>query len=239
MSESAPATAFNPAFLEQMKKKSQNTWRCPRCFAYNDNALSNCRSCEMEKPTSSKDNSSVKRSAEELPENEEKRPKTTGFVFKPSGEQQSKSIFDAVTVKTPATATTSFPTTFKFGIGKNAVTMSVPEPAKKETVVEKKEDSDSDCMKYESDEDEHGTIPEQDYSEDEKCEDVMEGRVAISYNDCVTVRTPLSKDSKTYDVYVFGSGDCGQLGLDMDVTQVCTVSVTNDDTLSADETFCQ
>lgn len=85
-----------------------------------------------------------------------------------------------------------------------------------------KEDADSDCMKYESDEDEHGTVPEQDYSEDEKCEDVMEGRVFITSSDCITARTPISKDSKTYDVYVFGSGDCGQLGLDMDVTQVRT-----------------
>lgn len=175
----------------------------------------------MDKPTLSTDNSSVKRSAEKLPENDEKKPKTTGFVFKPSGEQQLKSIFDSAPMKTPVAATTNFPTTFKFGVGKNAVTMSVPAPVKKEPVV-MKEDADSDCMKYESDEDEHGTVPEQDYSEDEKCEDVMEGRGSITFSDCITARTPISKDSKTYDVYVFGSGDCGQLGLDMDVTQVRT-----------------
>ena len=113
MSESTPATSFNPAFLEQMKKRSQNSWRCPRCFAYNDNSLAKCRSCEMDKPTLSTDNSSVKRSAEKLPENDEKKPKTTGFVFKPSGEQQSKSIFDSAPMKTPVAATTNFPTTFK------------------------------------------------------------------------------------------------------------------------------
>lgn len=220
MSESTPAKTFNPAFLEQMKKRNQNSWRCPRCFAYNDNALPKCRSCEMDKPSPCTDSSSVKRSPEILPESDDKKPKTTGFVFKPSGEQQSKSIFDSAPVKASVAATTSFPTTFKFGVGKNAVTMTVPASVKKEPVVETKEDADSDCMKYESDEDEHGTVPEQDYSEDEKCEDVMEGRVSIASSDCVTARTPISKDSKTYDVYVFGSGDCGQLGLDMDITQV-------------------
>ena len=69
-------------------------------------------------------------------------------------------------------------------------------------------------MKYDSDEgDAHVEIQEQDYSEDEKAVDVMKNRVAISCNDCVTSRTPLSESHEKYDVYVFGSGDCGQLGM--------------------------
>ena len=48
----------------------------------------------------------------------------------------------------------------------------------------------------------------------------MEGRKSVSFAECTTAKTPLSKDSRSYEVYVFGSGDCGQLGLNMDVIQV-------------------
>ena len=229
------ATSFNPAFLESLKKKNQNCWKCPKCYSFNDNSLTQCRSCEADKPSAtSSESSSVKRPAENAPSNDDKKPKVTGFVFKPTGDTKTKSLFDSVSTNSQSSTTApSFPSVFKFGVGDKAVALNLPQPkaeeAKKEEKVEEikkeeskpaKEDSDSDCMKYESDDDAHGTVPEQDYSEDEKCQDVMEGRKSVSFSKCTTAKTPLSKDSRSYEVYVFGSGDCGQLGLNMDVIQV-------------------
>ena len=245
--EKKPATSFNPAFLESLKKKNQNCWKCPKCYSFNDNSLMQCRSCEADKPNcTSSESSSVKRPAESVPSKDEKKPKVTGFVFKPSGDAKTKSLFDSVSTNPQSsTAAPSFPSVFKFGVGDKAVALNLPqskaaeteefkekqvEEMKEKQVEEtkqpnetkqaKKDDSDSDCMKYESDDDAHGTVPEQDYSEDEKCPDVMKGRKAVSFAKCTTAKTPLSKNSRSYEVYVFGSGDCGQLGLDMDVIQV-------------------
>ena len=221
------ANSFNPAFLESLKKKSQNTWRCPACYAYNDNKFNECRSCEAKKPgTPAADSSSVKRMADAPVSSDEKKPKVTGFVFKPSGNPPAPSLFGSTASKPSAfSVPASFPTTFKFGVGANAVTLNVPAPPKKQEVEEKKkEEEEEDCMKYESDEDSHGEVPEQDYSEDEKAVDVMEGREDIPYEECTTMRSPLSKNCDAYDVYVFGSGDCGQLGLGEDEFQVWYIS---------------
>ena len=236
------ATSFNPAFLESLKKKNQNCWKCPKCYSFNDNSLMQCRSCEADKPDSvSSESASVKRPAENAASNDDKKPKVTGFVFKPTDNTKTKSLFDSVSTSSQSsTPAPSFPSVFKFGVGDKAIALNLPqtkteEPKKVEEP--KKEDSDSDCMKYESDDDAHGTVPEQDYSDDEKCEDVMEGRKSVSFAKCTTVKTPLSKDSRSYEVYVFGSGDCGQLGLNMDVIQVgrCCDGWTEDEHLSADE----
>ena len=51
-------------------------------------------------------------------------------------------------------------------------------------------------------------------------EDVMDGRTEIPHEDCVTIKTVLSKNSDAYDVYVFGSGDCSQLGLGDEISYV-------------------
>ena len=51
-------------------------------------------------------------------------------------------------------------------------------------------------------------MTEESYEEDENSVDVMEGRTAVP---CTAVDSLIS-DSKEYEVFVFGSGDCGQLG---------------------------
>ena len=221
---SAPVNSFNPAFLEQLKKKSQNTWKCPACYTYNDNKFNECRSCEAKKPgTPAGEATSVKRAADSSTTGDEKKAKVTGFVFKPSGDAPKKSIFDNVGPKPSAFPTpSSFPSNFKFGVGPNSVTLNVPKPAQKEEdkKVEKTDKDEDDWRKYESDDDAHGDFVEKDYAEDENAEDVMDGRTDISYEDCVTIKTVLSKNSDAYDVYVFGSGDCSQLGLDDDTSYV-------------------
>ena len=51
-------------------------------------------------------------------------------------------------------------------------------------------------------------MTEESYEEDENSVDVMEGRTAVP---CTAVDSLIS-NSKEYEVFVFGSGDCGQLG---------------------------
>ena len=50
------------------------------------------------------------------------------------------------------------------------------------------------------------------YEEDENSVDVMEGRTSVP---CTAINSLLN-DQKEYEVYVFGSGDCGQLGFGTD-----------------------
>ena len=220
----APANTFNPAFLEQLKKKGQNTWKCPACYTFNDNKFTECRSCEAKKPgISVEETTSVKRAADSSTTGDEKKPKVTGFVFKPSGDAPKKSIFDNVGGKPSAFPTpSSFPSSFQFGVGPNSVTLNLPKSSQKEVEkkVEETEKNEDDLEKYESEDDAHGNFVEKDYAEDENAEDVMDGRTDISHEDCVTMKTALSKNNDAYDVYVFGSGDCSQLGLGDEVSYV-------------------
>ena len=239
---------FNEEFLKSLKAKQTTQWQCPRCYSYNDNSLLECRACDEKKPgVTDEQVKASKRPAAAPVEVEDKKPKVGGFKFTPSSTPAaSTSIFNSAFNKPTVSS-------FKFGVGPNAASVSVApkteekpkeevkseepkekeepkvekeEPkAKEEPIVEKEEEADSDYMKYDSDEgDAHVEIQEQDYSEDEKAVDKMKNRKPISCNDCITSRTPLSESHKNYDVYVFGSGDCGQLGMRDKCLQVGIIS---------------
>ena len=199
---------FNEEFLNAMKAKQASQWQCPSCFSYNDNSLLECRACDAKKPgvTDEQLKASKRPSSTPAPV-EDKKPKVSGFCFTPSATPApSSSLFSSAFNKPAVSA-------FKFGVGPNAVSVSVA-PKEEEKKEESAEEGDSDYMKYDSDDgDAHVDLPEQDYSEDEKAVDVMKNRKTVSCDKAITSRTPLSESHDKYDVYVFGSGDCGQLGM--------------------------
>lgn len=253
MSEKAPAKSFNPEFLASLKKQNETKWQCKACYSYNDLSVDKCRACDADRPSDIKGApASEKRPASETPIVDDKKPKFGGFTpctsgFKPAAVKPSSSPF----FNNSGTASTG--KTFKFGVGANAV--SIPVAAKKEEPKEEpkeeskeepkeekeepkkvEEDSDSDYMKYDSDGGEHEQLQERDYTEDEKAEDIMEGRKDVPFADAITTETPLSKSANSYELYVIGSGDCGQLGMEEECTQVSIMTFfDNDETLSADE----
>ena len=228
MSEKAPARSFNPEFLAQLQKKSETKWRCQACYSYNDNTVDKCKACDADRPGSTEKNGAAeKRPAADTPAVEDKKPKFGGFTPISSGFNpgSSKTTFPSF-FGTNSGSSASTGKTFKFGVGANAVSVSFgqkKEEEKKEEVKETKaeEDSDSDYMKYDSDGGEgHDKLIEEDYTEDEKAVDVMTGRKTISCKECITTETHLSEDPESYELYVIGSGDCGQLGMEEECTQV-------------------
>ena len=241
MSQKAPATSFNPEFLASLQKQNQTRWQCKACYSYNDNTVAKCRACDADRPSDVKVPASEKRDAptpaptDSAPE--EKKPKFGGFTpgSFPSTTGASKTTFPSFFNKsTSNSASTGM--TFKFGVGANAVSIPV---ATKQTVEEKKEEikeeikeeekkeeikeesDDSDYMKYDSDGgEEQQQLAKEDYTEDEQAVDIMENRTAIPCTDSITTETPMSKSCGSYELYVIGSGDCGQLGLGEECTQV-------------------
>lgn len=243
MSGKAPVKSFNPEFLASLKKQNETKWQCKACYSYNDLSVDKCRACDADRPSDIKGApASEKRPASETPIVDDKKPKFGGFTpstsgFKPGVMKPSSSspFFNNST-------TASTGKTFKFGVGANAVSIPVvakkeePKEEPKEEVKEEpkevkeepkkvEEDSDSDYMKYDSDGGEHEQLQERDYTEDENAEDIMEGRKDVPFADAITTETPLSKSVNSYELYVFGSGDCGQLGMEEECTQVGIVSV--------------
>ena len=231
--------SFSKEFQEKLKQRQESMWRCPKCFTYTSNSLERCRSCDAKKPRGAAPTSSLSSSGTTDSEKEEakantnlenqpastlKRESTTsldeepkrtnsgGFKFVPSGNVQSTSIFDAA-FKKPIS-------TFKFGTGPNAV-----------VIRSKSEDIPKESVQEESGRKEHDETPKNTSPEDDDNTEVT-NRQRIS---CKEALNHLSA-SKDYEVFVFCSGECGQLGLGNDCLHVSLVSQsTSDEFLSANK----
>lgn len=218
--------SFSQEFLEKLKQRQESMWRCPKCFTYTSNSLERCRSCDAKRPRGITPTSSLSSASTTNSEKEEtntstdlgdqsartlKRENTTsmdveskrtpsgGFKFVPSGNTQSTSIFDAAFQKPIST--------FKFGTGPNAV-----------VIRSKSEDIPKENVQEESRKKELDETPQVASTEDDDSATVA-NRKRIS---CKEALSQLSA-SKDYEVFVFGSGECGQLGLGNDCLHVSLV----------------